>query len=89
MLYYLRQEVIGDQADKILEGADSRLVQVHICSGPPQANPGGWDTPWDVLRTLTASVAHLLIVFWAWGCDENVDRAICVYLRIRVRNNGC
>uniref|UniRef100_A0A669R5M9 Chromodomain helicase DNA binding protein 7 n=1 Tax=Phasianus colchicus TaxID=9054 RepID=A0A669R5M9_PHACC len=27
MLYYLRQEVIGDQADRILEGADSRLVQ--------------------------------------------------------------
>lgn len=26
MLYYLRQEVIGDQAEKILEGADSRLV---------------------------------------------------------------
>lgn len=30
MLYYLRQEVIGDQADKILEGADSRLVQVQV-----------------------------------------------------------
>lgn len=30
MLYYLRQEVIGDQADKILEGADSRLVQAYI-----------------------------------------------------------
>lgn len=33
MLYYLRQEVIGDQAEKILEGADSRLVQAHVCSG--------------------------------------------------------
>ena len=28
MLYYLRQEVIGDQAERILEGADSRLVDV-------------------------------------------------------------
>lgn len=26
MLYYLHQEVIGDQAERILEGADSRLV---------------------------------------------------------------
>lgn len=26
MLYYLRQEVIGDQAERILEGADSRSV---------------------------------------------------------------
>lgn len=41
MLYYLRQEVIGDQAEKILEGADSRLVRAHICSGPPKASPEG------------------------------------------------
>lgn len=26
MLYYLRQEVIGDQAERILEEADSRFV---------------------------------------------------------------
>lgn len=26
MLYYLHQEVIGDQAERILDGADSRLV---------------------------------------------------------------
>lgn len=45
MLYYLRQEVIGDQAEKILEGADSRLVQVRVGSGPPQASPGGRETP--------------------------------------------
>uniref|UniRef100_A0A8D2ML21 Chromodomain helicase DNA binding protein 7 n=1 Tax=Zonotrichia albicollis TaxID=44394 RepID=A0A8D2ML21_ZONAL len=29
MLYYLRQEVIGDQADKILEGADSRKLYFY------------------------------------------------------------
>lgn len=27
MLYYLRQEVIGDQADRILDGSDCRWVQ--------------------------------------------------------------
>nr|XP_015209125.1 PREDICTED: chromodomain-helicase-DNA-binding protein 7 isoform X1 [Lepisosteus oculatus]XP_015209126.1 PREDICTED: chromodomain-helicase-DNA-binding protein 7 isoform X1 [Lepisosteus oculatus]XP_015209127.1 PREDICTED: chromodomain-helicase-DNA-binding protein 7 isoform X1 [Lepisosteus oculatus] len=30
MLYYLRQEVIGDQADKILEGTDSSEIDVWI-----------------------------------------------------------
>lgn len=30
MLYYLRQEVIGDQADRILEGTDSRLASLSI-----------------------------------------------------------
>lgn len=32
MLYYLRQEVIGDQADRILEGTDSRLASLSIPS---------------------------------------------------------
>uniref|UniRef100_A0A8C9TXH8 Chromodomain helicase DNA binding protein 7 n=1 Tax=Scleropages formosus TaxID=113540 RepID=A0A8C9TXH8_SCLFO len=30
MLYYLRQEVIGDQADRILEGADSSEIDIWI-----------------------------------------------------------
>lgn len=30
MLYYLRQEVIGDQAERILDGADSRLVRTSL-----------------------------------------------------------
>lgn len=30
MLYYLRQEVIGDHADRILEGTDSRLASLSI-----------------------------------------------------------
>lgn len=51
MLYYLRQEVIGDQADKILEGADSRLVQAHVCSVPPCNNPGSRQTSWIVFQT--------------------------------------
>lgn len=32
MLYYLRQEVIGDQAERILEGADSRSVDPLLSS---------------------------------------------------------
>lgn len=30
MLYYLHQEVIGDQAERILDGADSRLVTLLL-----------------------------------------------------------
>lgn len=33
MLYYLHQEVIGDQAERILEGADSRLVTFPVSTG--------------------------------------------------------
>lgn len=32
MLYYLRQEVIGDHADRILEGTDSRLASLSFPS---------------------------------------------------------
>ena len=35
MLYYLRQEVIGDQADRILEGTDSRLASTPFRLLPP------------------------------------------------------
>ncbi|MEJ1272775.1 hypothetical protein NN561_003629 [Cricetulus griseus] len=71
MLYYLRQEVIGDQADKILEGADSRLVQVHICSGPPQANPGKHGESsaelgqlyWPNTSTLTTRLRRLITAY--------------------------
>uniref|UniRef100_A0A667YJZ2 Chromodomain helicase DNA binding protein 7 n=1 Tax=Myripristis murdjan TaxID=586833 RepID=A0A667YJZ2_9TELE len=41
MLYYLRQEVIGDQAERILEGADSRLVD------PLPSSPDWWDSEAD------------------------------------------
>uniref|UniRef100_A0A8D0DU56 Chromodomain helicase DNA binding protein 7 n=1 Tax=Salvator merianae TaxID=96440 RepID=A0A8D0DU56_SALMN len=44
MLYYLRQEVIGDQADKILEGADSRLVDIWIPEPFHAEVPTDW---WD------------------------------------------
>lgn len=35
MLYYLRQEVVGNQAERILEGADSRWVHFHRLSLSP------------------------------------------------------
>ncbi|PKU30735.1 hypothetical protein llap_18961 [Limosa lapponica baueri] len=44
MLYYLRQEVIGDQADKILEGADSSEVDVWIPEPFHAEVPADW---WD------------------------------------------
>ncbi|XP_006902200.1 PREDICTED: chromodomain-helicase-DNA-binding protein 7-like [Elephantulus edwardii] len=44
MLYYLRQEVIGDQADKILEGADSSEADVWIPEPFHAEVPADW---WD------------------------------------------
>uniref|UniRef100_A0A8C0WB32 DNA helicase n=1 Tax=Castor canadensis TaxID=51338 RepID=A0A8C0WB32_CASCN len=44
MLYYLRQEVIGDQADKILEGADSSEADVWIPEPFHAEVPTDW---WD------------------------------------------
>uniref|UniRef100_A0A8C2TJX6 Chromodomain helicase DNA binding protein 7 n=1 Tax=Coturnix japonica TaxID=93934 RepID=A0A8C2TJX6_COTJA len=44
MLYYLRQEVIGDQADRILEGADSSEVDVWIPEPFHAEVPADW---WD------------------------------------------
>ncbi|XP_049637896.1 chromodomain-helicase-DNA-binding protein 7 [Suncus etruscus] len=44
MLYYLRQEVIGDQAEKILEGADSSEADVWIPEPFHAEVPTDW---WD------------------------------------------
>ncbi|XP_053252041.1 chromodomain-helicase-DNA-binding protein 7 isoform X3 [Podarcis raffonei] len=44
MLYYLRQEVIGDQADKILEGADSSEADIWIPEPFHAEVPTDW---WD------------------------------------------
>lgn len=64
MLYYLRQEVIGDQADKILDGADSRLAQMDICSVPLCDNLGSWKT-WIMYHNLPKTlVVHLLFLHW-------------------------
>ncbi|XP_026548078.1 chromodomain-helicase-DNA-binding protein 7 [Notechis scutatus] len=44
MLYYLRQEVIGDQADKILEGSDSSEIDIWIPEPFHAEVPMDW---WD------------------------------------------
>ncbi|KAM6454556.1 chromodomain-helicase-DNA-binding protein 7 isoform 2-T7 [Liasis olivaceus] len=44
MLYYLRQEVIGDQADKILEGSDSSEIDIWIPEPFHAEVPTDW---WD------------------------------------------
>ncbi|XP_053543116.1 chromodomain-helicase-DNA-binding protein 7 isoform X3 [Ictalurus punctatus] len=45
MLYYLRQEVIGDLADRILEGADSSELDIWIPQPLHAEVPTDW---WDV-----------------------------------------
>ncbi|KAJ8279766.1 hypothetical protein COCON_G00068320 [Conger conger] len=42
MLYYLRQEVIGDQADRILEGTDSSEIDVWIPQPFHAEVPADW-----------------------------------------------
>lgn len=42
MLYYLRQEVIGDLAERILEGADSRLVSPSLPPSLSQPDVHAW-----------------------------------------------
>ncbi|MEQ2233281.1 choline dehydrogenase 7 [Ilyodon furcidens] len=45
MLYYLRQEVIRDQAERILEGADSRPECVCVCQRVPDKSIRGAIVP--------------------------------------------
>ncbi|XP_030629653.1 chromodomain-helicase-DNA-binding protein 8 [Chanos chanos] len=44
MLYYLRQEVIGDHADSVLNGADARDIDIWLPEMEQQDVPSGW---WD------------------------------------------
>ncbi|XP_067108594.1 chromodomain-helicase-DNA-binding protein 8 isoform X1 [Osmerus mordax] len=44
MLYYLRQEVIGDHSDSVLRGADARDVDIWMPEMEQQEVPSGW---WD------------------------------------------
>ncbi|XP_037642247.1 chromodomain-helicase-DNA-binding protein 8 isoform X2 [Sebastes umbrosus] len=55
MLYYLKQEVIGEHADAVLKGADSRDVDIWMPEMEQQEVPAGWwDTEAD--RSLLAGV---------------------------------
>ncbi|XP_057189568.1 chromodomain-helicase-DNA-binding protein 8 isoform X2 [Triplophysa rosa] len=44
MLYYLKQEVIGDHADSVLSGADARDIDIWLPEMEQQDVPSGW---WD------------------------------------------
>uniref|UniRef100_A0A8C3IIS2 Chromodomain helicase DNA binding protein 7 n=1 Tax=Chrysemys picta bellii TaxID=8478 RepID=A0A8C3IIS2_CHRPI len=80
MLYYLRQEVIGDQADKILEGADSRLVEVDVWIPEPfhaEVPTDWWDKEAD---------KSLLIGVFKHGYEKynsmRADPALCFLERV-------
>uniref|UniRef100_A0A671XZG9 Chromodomain helicase DNA binding protein 8 n=1 Tax=Sparus aurata TaxID=8175 RepID=A0A671XZG9_SPAAU len=55
MLYYLKQEVIGEHADSVLKGADIRDVDIWMPEMEQQEVPAGW---WDAEadRSLLAGV---------------------------------
>ncbi|XP_018079243.1 chromodomain-helicase-DNA-binding protein 7 isoform X2 [Xenopus laevis] len=73
MLYYLRQEVIGDQADRILEGADSSEVDVWIPEPFHAEVPTDW---WD-----NEADKSLLIGVFKHGYEKynsiRADPALC------------
>ncbi|XP_052032007.1 chromodomain-helicase-DNA-binding protein 7 isoform X2 [Apodemus sylvaticus] len=78
MLYYLRQEVIGDQAEKILEGADSSEADVWIPEPFHAEVPADW---WD--READKS---LLIGVFKHGYEKynsmRADPALCFLDRV-------
>uniref|UniRef100_A0A8B9C2U4 Chromodomain helicase DNA binding protein 7 n=1 Tax=Anser brachyrhynchus TaxID=132585 RepID=A0A8B9C2U4_9AVES len=78
MLYYLRQEVIGDQADKILEGADSSEVDVWIPEPFHAEVPADW---WD-----KEADKSLLIGVFKHGYEKynsmRADSALCFLERV-------
>uniref|UniRef100_A0A3Q3DIW6 Chromodomain helicase DNA binding protein 8 n=1 Tax=Hippocampus comes TaxID=109280 RepID=A0A3Q3DIW6_HIPCM len=55
MLYYLKQEVIGEHAESVLKGADIRAVDIWMPEMEQQEVPAGW---WDgeADRSLLAGV---------------------------------
>ncbi|XP_074134852.1 chromodomain-helicase-DNA-binding protein 7 isoform X3 [Sminthopsis crassicaudata] len=78
MLYYLRQEVIGDQADKILEGADSSETDVWIPEPFHAEVPTDW---WD-----KEADKSLLIGVYKHGYEKynsmRADPALCFLERV-------
>uniref|UniRef100_A0A4X2L7U7 Uncharacterized protein n=1 Tax=Vombatus ursinus TaxID=29139 RepID=A0A4X2L7U7_VOMUR len=78
MLYYLRQEVIGDQADKILEGADSSETDVWIPEPFHVEVPTDW---WD-----KEADKSLLIGVYKHGYEKynsmRADPALCFLERV-------
>ncbi|XP_077022962.1 chromodomain-helicase-DNA-binding protein 7 isoform X4 [Tamandua tetradactyla] len=78
MLYYLRQEVIGEQADKILEGADSSEADVWIPETFHAEVPTDW---WD-----KEADKSLLIGVFKHGYEKynsmRADPALCFLERV-------
>nr|XP_044998511.1 chromodomain-helicase-DNA-binding protein 7 isoform X1 [Jaculus jaculus] len=78
MLYYLRQEVIGDQAHKILEGADSSEADVWIPEPFHAEVPADW---WD-----KEADKSLLIGVFKHGYEKynsmRADPALCFLERV-------
>uniref|UniRef100_A0AAQ4PVP2 Chromodomain helicase DNA binding protein 7 n=1 Tax=Gasterosteus aculeatus aculeatus TaxID=481459 RepID=A0AAQ4PVP2_GASAC len=78
MLYYLRQEVIGDQADRILEGADSRSLDIWIPQPFHAEVPADW---WE-----SEADKSLLIGVFKHGYEKynsmRADPALCFLERV-------
>ncbi|GAA6074628.1 chromodomain-helicase-DNA-binding protein 7, partial [Tachysurus ichikawai] len=78
MLYYLRQEVISDLADRILEGADSSELDIWIPHPLHAEVPTDW---WDV-----EADKSLLIGVFKHGYEKynsmRADPALCFLERV-------
>uniref|UniRef100_A0A667YIK5 Chromodomain helicase DNA binding protein 7 n=1 Tax=Myripristis murdjan TaxID=586833 RepID=A0A667YIK5_9TELE len=78
MLYYLRQEVIGDQAERILEGADSSELDIWIPQPFHADAPADW---WD-----SEADKSLLIGVFKHGYEKynsmRADPSLCFLERV-------
>uniref|UniRef100_A0A7N6C214 DNA helicase n=1 Tax=Anabas testudineus TaxID=64144 RepID=A0A7N6C214_ANATE len=78
MLYYLRQEVIGDQATRILEGADSNELDIWIPQPFHAEVPADW---WD-----SEADKSLLVGVFKHGYEKynsmRADPALCFLERV-------
>ncbi|KAM4623653.1 chromodomain-helicase-DNA-binding protein 7, partial [Polymixia lowei] len=78
MLYYLRQEVIGDQAQRILEGADSSELDIWIPQSFNAEVPADW---WD-----SEADKSLLIGVFKHGYEKynsmRADPSLCFLERV-------
>uniref|UniRef100_A0A8C8JS73 DNA helicase n=1 Tax=Oncorhynchus tshawytscha TaxID=74940 RepID=A0A8C8JS73_ONCTS len=78
MLYYLRQEVIGDHADRILEGTDSSEMDIWIPQPFHAEVPADW---WD-----SEADKSLLIGVFKHGYEKynsmRADPALCFLERV-------
>ncbi|KAK1879089.1 Chromodomain-helicase-DNA-binding protein 9, partial [Dissostichus eleginoides] len=78
MLYYLRQEVIGDQAERILEGADSSELDIWIPQPFHAEVPADW---WD-----SEADKSLLLGVFKHGYEKynsmRADAALCFLERV-------